>query len=548
MVINNAENYENNNTFNFEEYSNEIDNFDFNWTILSLDENNTENNLLTEWNENNEYDQYPYINDQDYKKYFAPETYKFKQLIWSCRFVSAIYWITQMKSYKQLVKNSAKKDENWNFIVRIPLSLDKKAEGNRHKIDISAYQNQISINGTNHQILHREDNTDSWNGIVALAMAIWEDITEKIKFDITRLEGWSATQIFLHWNAINGIGLETQVENADIKIDELKKYLRQDDTIVIAHVKSNNDWSFETKWNNNKSNHAITITKIINDNNTEYIQYYDPNFYELKTISIDDFFNKCFSYDVYCATDDSNKRYPQEENKKANYDENNKNSVGSVVDNTWEIDEILRNLRWDIITYKEDDKLIVESRGKRAEITKKTEKKHIRTVAIDSKWDTIWDSDYQPYNISYTAINFSNSNIVLNIDMSKLSNKYKWEKNNLYKEYLYLPKIANFINRIIYNYIDTEARNKENSSPFSIDRYWDLVLDDDPYNVNLSNVENSKRINMEEEWRERRIKKNWLNNKLWCLKHRSKLGINDKITKQAIVDTLNNMVKEKKNR
>lgn len=556
MAINNAENYENNNTFNFEEYSNEIDNFVFNWTLSTLDENNTENNVTTEWKESSEYDKYPYINEQDYKKYFAPETYNFKHLgIWSCRFVSSIYWITQMESYKQLVKNSVKKDTDGNFIVKIPLSITKDSNWIRHKINISTYQNQLRIDWFNPQILHKEKNDkdqNSWNWIIALAMAIWEEVTKMTKFDINRLDGWDPVEIFLNWKVIQGISIKEKVKNSDIKIDELKQFLSQKDTLIIANVKENNDWIFEAvTWDEDKPNHGVKITKIINKNNREYVQYYDPNFYELKEILVDDFFKICISYDVFSETDNKFK-YPPVQKQKSYYDEDDKNSAWIVVENTWKSDETLRNLRWDFITYKEDDKIIVESFGKKAEISDNhelkndpnTRKKVEEYVKSEYGEDTgIWEL------MPYRTINFSDTNVYLNINVNKLSNKHKWEKNDKYNVYLYLPKIANFMNRMIYDYIDTEARNKENPSPFSINKIWDLVLDDDPYSVKLDKIENSERTNVEMERKDRRKEKEkpW-NHKLVCLRHRSKLWINDKETKEAIVRTLNNMVIEKRDR
>ena len=559
MAINNAENHEINNTFNLKEYGNKIDNFDFNWTFSYLDENSNENNVVTEWKEDKEYDKYPYINEQDYKKYFAPETFNFTQFrVWSCRFVSAIYWITRMESYKAYIKNSVKKDTYGNFIIKLPLSKDKKSEWVWYKPNLSVYQNQRTIDGLNPQVLHKEIkdwDQDSWNWIIALAMAIWEKIMGRVNFDIYRLESWTANEVFSEWKTIKGISLEeimeSDIDNSKlIDINKLKSILWQKDTIITASVKENNDWSFERMSGDNgdKSNHEITITKIIKEWNIEYVQYYDPNFSELRKITVNDFQERCFRCFVFCTTDKKNNYYiPDRE--KPYHDEENKNSAWIVVENTWKSDETLRNLRWDFITYKEDDKIIVESFGKKAEISDNHELKNDPNIRkkveeyVKSEYgeDTgIWEL------MPYRTINFSDTNVYLNINVNKLSNKDKWEKNDKYNVYLYLPKIANFMNRMIYDYIDTEARNKENPSPFSINNFWDLVFDDDPYNVNLDRIENSERINMETEWNERKKEKEkpW-NHKLVCLRHRKKLWIHDKETKEEIVNTLNNMVKER---
>ncbi len=550
MVINNAENHEKNSIFSLNEYDNKIDNFDFNWTLLSL---YTEDNPTREWKENSEYNKYPYISEQDYKKYFAPETYNFRQFnIWTCRFVASIYWITQMKSYKQYVKNSVKKDENWNFIVKIPLSDNKETKGTWHKIDVSVYQNQRRINWENPQILENNNkDIESGKGIVALAMAIWEEMLWMSHFDIHRLEGWDAVEIFLDWKTISDISLEKDVDKKDIEIDELKGVLKQDDTLVIAHVKSDNYWSFESAWNNDKSNHEITILKIIKDNDGEYIQYYDPNFSKQKMMSVDDFKEKCFWYEIFCKTNEKHNYYVQKRKKQYNNDNKNRNSAWIIVESTKKPNETLRELRWDFITYNDGDKLIVESRGKRAEIV---DNNWIREK-IDGKVKVnfVWNENISAWEVvlwePYRSIYFSDTNVWLNIDRNKLSNKHKWEKNDEYDENLYLPKIANFMNRMIYNYIDTESRNKNNPSPFSINKLWDLVLDDDPYSVKLDKIKNSERENIKKEWEERKKEKEkpW-NHKLVCLRYRSELGIRDKETKQSIVNALNEMVMEKKGR
>ena len=384
-------------------------------------------------------------------------------------------------------------------------------------------------------------------------MAIWEKITGRTNFDIYRLESWTANEVFSNWKSIKGISLEEVVEpDIDngwlIDIDKLKSILWQSNTIVTASVKENNDWSFETISGNNssESNHEITITKIIKDWNVEYVQYYDPNFSELKKLTVNDFQQRCYKYFVFCETDKDDKyRIPDRE--KPYQDEENKNSPGIIVEKTWKPNETLRNLRWDFITYKDGNKTIVESFGKRSEIThgKKPENNTIDLKPIDKNWDPI------PQHIpdTYRTISFSNSEYYLHIDTSKLSQKHNWEKNDRYNEYLYLPKIANFMNRMIHDYIDTEAWNKEKTSPFSLNKIWDLVFDDDPYSVNLDNIKNTERINMEAGWKERKKEKGKpLHDKLVCLRYRKELGINDKNTKESIINTLNNMVKEKVNK
>ena len=542
---------------------------DFNSQLLDLyqeirwNENNIENIPFVERKEADEYNKYPYINEQDYKKYFAPETFNFKQSgVWSCRFVSSIYWITRMESYKSLIKNSVKKDTSGDFIIKLPLSKEKGSGWTWHKINLSVYQNQRTIDGSNPQILHKEnkdENQDTWNWIVALAMAIWEELTRRTNFDIYRLEGWNPIEVFLDWKTIKGISLEGVVNKSDIDINKLREILWQNDTIVTASVKvNNNDWSFETLSGNNgdKSNHEIAITQIIKEWNDEYIEYYDPNFSELKKISVDDFLGKCSEYTIFCETD-AKKNYHILDRKKSYQDKENDNSAWIVVEKTWKSNETLRNLRWDFITYEEDGKIIVESFGKRSEIINGMPQIWYTMIASTLDWEIIRQDSWELIDVAdsttqklnpYRSINFPYSNVRLYINTNSLKEKYKWEKNEKYKVNLYLPKIANFMNRIIHDYIDTEAWDKGNPSPFSINKTWDLVFDDDPYNVSLDKVEDSERINMEVEWRERRKEKEkpW-NHKLVCLRHRKELWIDDKDTKNDIVNTLNNMVHEKIN-
>lgn len=515
-----------------EEYSNEI------WE------------LFNEINESKKIDKYPYISEQDYKKYFSPETYNFKQFnIWSCRFVSSIYGITRMKCYKNLIINSVKKDENENFIIKIPLSIEKTSKWTRHKIDISVYQNQRTINWSNPKVLKNdENNMGSWNGIIAFAMAVWEEITWRINFDINRLESWDPAEMFLDWRVINGISLKEKVEYPDVRINKLKDVIWKENTIITASVKQNNDWSFETiTWDGDKSNHSITITKIINENNNEYIQYYDPNDSWLKKILVNDFLKKCYSYKIFCKTDNKY-NYNVKDREKPYYEEKNRNTPGMVVENTWEANNTLRKLRWDLITYKDGNKTIVESRGKKTEIIdnnpiREQLKGHIKVEIVWNENMKVWEVTlWEPYR----SIRFPNSKAFLNIDRNKLLKKYEWEKDKNYQIYLYLTKIANFMNRMIYNYIDTKAWNKNNNSPFSLNKLWWLVLDDDPYHVDFNTVDSSQRENIKRDWEERKKEKEKIfHDKLICLRDRSKLGIDEKETEKSIVEALNNMVREK---
>ena len=496
----------------------------------------------------NEHSKYPYINDSDYAKYFAPETYNFKQFwVWSCRFVASIYWITRMKCYKNLVINSVKKDGNGNFIVKIPLSTEKNSTWTWHKIDISAYQNQRTINGSNPRILqNNQKNTDRWNGIVALAMAIWEEKIWAYHFDIHRLEGWDSAEIFLDWKTIKDISLKETIEYPGIRIDKLKEALWQGNTIIIASIKINEkDWSIETVWNNNESNNDITITKIIKENNKENIQYYDPNYVWLKKIPVDDFVKKCFRYKIFWKTENKYNYLLKDREKKYHSDDKNRNSPGMIVENTGSSNDTLRNLRWDFIAYEDGGKTIVESFGKKSEIIKEGQSNSlILEVTI---WGIKKEVKPEPTPNTSRKISFSNSKYSLWIDKNKLSEKYKREKNEKYKVNLYLPKIANFMHRMIHDYIDTEAWNKENSSPFSINFLWNLVFDDDPNNVNLDKISSSERENLERERKERKkSEKIPFKKDLVCLKDRSELWIDDKETKREIVRVLNNMVNEKK--
>jgi len=501
-----------------------------------------------------EYNENPYINDNDYAKYFAPETYNFKQFwIWSCWFVTSIYWITQMENYEQLIKNSVKKDVNGNFIIKMPLTTEKNNIWTWHKIDISVYQNQRTINGSNPRILRNDKkDTDSWNGIVALAMAIWEEIVGKSWFDINRLDGWDSSEVFLDWKIIKDISLEETVEYPKIRMDKLKEALWHKNTIIIASVKINeNDYSIETVWNDNEPNHGFAITKVIKENNREYVQYYDPNYVWLRKILVDDFMKKCFKYEVFCKTGNKYNYTPRDREKKYYSDDENKNTPGMVVENTGKSNDTLRNLRWDFITYKDKDddkKIIVESRGKRAEIIDNS--RLVDTLANHISIKIVWNKNIKAWEITiwepYRTIIFSDSNVCLNVDKNKLSNKYNWDKDEQYKTHLYLQKIANFINRMMYSYIDTEARNTKNASPFSLNTFWWLTFDDNPDHINLNNINNSEREKIKKDWEERKEEKQkFWNDKLVCLRDRSKLGIDDKETKESIVKVLNNMVKEK---
>jgi predicted HTH domain antitoxin len=77
MSIKSAENYQKKSMENFEEFENDIININSEFSDLELKTLKSE--VSNENKEIEDYNKYPYINEQDYQMYFAPETFNFKQ-------------------------------------------------------------------------------------------------------------------------------------------------------------------------------------------------------------------------------------------------------------------------------------------------------------------------------------------------------------------------------------------------------------------------------------------------------------------------------------
>ena len=114
---------------------------------------------------------------------------------------------------------------------------------------------------------------------------------------------------------------------------------------------------------------------------------------------------------------------------------------------------------------------------------------------------------------------------ILEINENNLLTSYNGEESRRYPMVVYAPKIANFINRMRHNYIDSKKYDKNNPTPFCI-KNWLLQFDDDPYK--LSGLDRAKRVTKEKIW----------DDYIECLKNRESLWIksSDNDTKQKIVN------------
>ena len=114
----------------------------------------------------------------------------------------------------------------------------------------------------------------------------------------------------------------------------------------------------------------------------------------------------------------------------------------------------------------------------------------------------------------------------LEIPFSALSTEFNGDKNDLYRMYLYVPRISVLINRMRHDYIDDKKRDKKNNKPFTI-KDWNLELDDDPSKFSWS------------DWRRRRTASLLFDDTITVLEDRSKLWIKDNNFKYKVAEYLN---------
>lgn len=538
------------------------------------------------------------LSKEDFQKYFEWDDFK-QRNVWDCRLVAALDSITHLSNYESLVRSSVKKINENIYDIKLPL-WDPKWKA--YHIDINKY-NQKTISGNLLNVIASK----KW--LKALVIATWAALLWTEEYDVNKLVWWCSEEVFkavIYWVNVYGEKssspefynhLYSILESFDARksclvisvnqgkwYDKLNPYSWSNHAVSVEST-SEKDWELYVTISN-PADSSRTYTKSFTELSKSchafrYATYWNDNQYEKFSRKISILTKKDMGGIAKDIVEDSKKRW----------DNSPEASLSWIIEMSWKEDEKLRQNRWDVLVselpYKSNNwkfnDLKVVSRWKECTI-----------IDWDRNWPTLnemWTNDVkipsifesnneeQLRKMNYQLLNknqpikdktwlsmdyFKNmwytSNIYikiwskyLSLSKLKISPVYQNMVNTQFAMYLYAPRIATLINRMLHDYVDTKKWDKTNKHPFFIDEHWDLVFDDDPLAFKRENND-SRRDKFKWKYHNEFIDKcmnyvdaaysymaDFKDDTITCLKNRSALWIDsrDIITKQKIADFLN---------
>jgi len=446
------------------------------------------------------------ISEENYEKFFDWDLFENffrgsevnQQSLGDCRLVAAIDSVAHLDNFKSLIMSSVFKTKT-GFIIRLPLSESDKTESAEYAINIknmyseNAYVENFNQVSTKWDCLRYLKSTKCW--LESLAVAVWQKLTGLNNFDVSRLTWWCSD---IALNVILGnkfwyIGRNNEELFRKVLFNRLEHFQEGKDVMVLSVKQGNNydemsplDW-----WN---SNHAICVRKVYKEGDVMSVELANPWCWS-RTYkkSFEEIFESCGC--IYLSG--SNQK-----NKSTEF-RNRQKWTGTIwwnIENNWPKHEGLRRERWEVLVNDLwNNKLNIKSWG------------HESDIIHTNNW----------YNISF---DWYTSDLWI-----KEQELWSWNYRDNF--YLFAPKISTFISRMRSNYIDKYLMDETNENPFSLDKNWNLVFDDDPRKLTWH------------DWFKRSLKEKLWDDTITCLNDRSELWINDDSTKQKIVDILNKLCK-----
>ena len=379
-------------------------------------------NIDAKWNkkwkdiEQKEKDKKYTLSKEDFNKYFKWDNFE-QRNIWDCWLLATIDSLTHLKNYEELIRTSVKVENNI-FYFKLPL-WDKNAK--YIKVDLNKVENekQISLNG---ETLSLINTPEKW--LSALVYAYWKHITWLDRFDIWHLTAWNETEAM--YNLVYWLNLylwfvsdpnkEQQKYYIDKFINTLKQINLEEDMLTIW---VNQLDGYNKLWNAQKiSNHATSVESINKDENGNIISItvsnpWDSNkSYEIKK---EDFWKYIHSFELWTKKKFpkllDNKKYSVKRSNERRTNTDDTSTLNGLIQHTWDVNMKLRIERKDVIVMKKWEKLVVSS------------------------WWNETNIDVKQHKVMFWWYEFKLDEV---------------EKNKVYET---LPKIANFVNKMLHDYI-----------------------------------------------------------------------------------------------
>lgn len=476
------------------------------------------------------------LSKEDFKRYFEGEDFK-QRNIGDCWLLATIDSLVSWWKYEEYIRKSVKKTDK-GFLVCMPLGTPWN-HGKWVNVDVNQTA-QIAVDGTPLYAVNGEI------GIKALIQAYGKIATGKEVFDVYNLHWWSSAAAMN--TLISGIKVYQEVREKregqealdpygkkgilpyklkialaqfDPKTDMLTlsvNQLQETSGDRSGYAKSN----YDALGHYSNSNHSISVEKTFLKNGELMIQLSNPWDSSGSYIrSFESLLPSCYGFclwttknrdNIFIKTNDKDINKREFTSKDVQYKLDSRlDSLNQIIQNQWEFNTELSISRGDVIVSEKNGKLFVSSWWKNDS--------YVELKDTLSQWDD-----------KKRTLNIAGKKLILNTD--HFSTIYNNEQKDKYRDYLYLPRLTVFINKMRYDYIDKKMAKSGERKPFSLDNQWNLIFAIERTKVGW--IIDKVKIGLE-----------WLlgDSTINCLSDRSLLGINPNNTKvkQQIVNFLNQL-------
>lgn len=407
-----------------------------------------------EWHQNNEQvEQWHPITEQEFNKYFSWESFR-QSNMWNCRLVAAVDSLVGLWQYKELIFNNVRRTEN-GFIFRMPLRT-KEAQNSEVKGNFfHEWDNYIVTKD-----MYSWEKSKRWR----LNLLSWKEWHKALAYVLWRLHTWHDNFSYeeLQWL---WLWEESPLEYAVYPtVSERKEKILDDSfppslenllwnfnpkTDMMTIWVQQWDWYSELlpgnlffgRW------HIVSIEKTRHTNWRLMVRisnprnawmYYDTSFSQLR--------NCATSYNWASLNVNANRdkkiKGPNDEKLEKAKDAWDWKKIGMKLDieRTWRYRKKLRNQR-DLKIYEHTSQKI---------------------YTVESRWDSATNIELLKDSIKFSV---PNKNISVTIPNDKFLST---EQDDLVDKSLY---IANFMNKMAYDYIKPQKAKKNYSWPFEWERW-----------------------------------------------------------------------------